>query len=355
VNPKSSKLDSLKVFQDFKKDVTAGKRYDILILCGQELHLINLARDFYIASALDQSQKDFDLCELRGADVKGRALWDELTSLPFMGQRRVVLIDSPKEIGKSDQIILTQYLERPAPSTTLIMTQSFTDKRDRPAVWYSKGAAVMEFAELSPKSRGMWIEQYAKKRGKSIQADAVSYLIETSSAQLTDLRTKLDSALLFIGDEASITIQTLMKIGGISSEYDIFRLQDAILRGNASDALKISRSLLEGGIQLLAMLGMMRGFLMKTWQIESAIHKPDAPMLIEAILGGQKFKSQEFIGAARRLGRDKLRWLVLGLLELEIHAKSKSSDTVYGFYDWIWCFSTPKSSGTRSMSLAYTG
>jgi hypothetical protein len=55
------------------------------------------------------------------------------------------------------------------------------------------------------------------------------------------------------------------------------------------------------------------------------------------------------------LGRDKLRWLVLELLELEIHAKSKSSDTVYGFYDWIWCFSTPKSNGTRSMSLAYTG
>jgi DNA polymerase-3 subunit delta len=337
------------------KDVKGGKRYDILILSGQELHQINQARDFYIASILDQSQKDFDLCEMRGAEIKGRALWDELTSLPFMGERRVVLIDSPKEIKQSERAVLTKYLERPTPTTTLIMTQHFEDKRDRLGVWSSKGATVLEFPELRPDSRGKWIEQYAKNRGKSIQSDAVSYLIETSTAQLTDLRSKLDSALLFIGEEPDITVQTLMKIGGISSDYDLFRLQDAILRGNASEALKISRSLLEGGIELLAMLGMMRGFLMKIWQIESALHKPDAPKVIEAVLGGQKFKSQGFMSAARRLGRDRLRWLVLELLELEIHAKSKSSDTVYGFYDWIWCFSTPKSSGTRSMSLAYTG
>jgi DNA polymerase-3 subunit delta len=355
VATRSSKPDALTAYKSFKKAVKDGKRYDVLVIAGQELYLINQARSFYIDTILEPGQRDFDLCELRGSDIKGRGLWDELTSLPFMGERRVVLIDSPKEIKQGERAALTKYLEKPAPTTSLVIVQHFEDKRERMGVWSSKGAMVLEFPELSLSNREKWIAQYVKERGKSIHSDAVSYLIETSNAQLMDIRSKLDSALLYVGDESDINVQTLMKIGGVSSDYDIFKLQDAILRGNASQALKIARSLLDGGIDLLALLGMLRGFLLRVWQVEAALHKSDREQKIKSILGAQSFKSKEFIVSAKRLGRHRLQQLVLDMLELEIHAKSKTSDTVYGFFNWIWCFSTPKSSGTQAVSIAYTG
>ena len=347
--------DALAAYSAFKKAVKDGKRYDVLMIAGQELYLIQQAREFYIDHVLDEAQQDFDLCELRGSDIKGKGLWDELTSLPFMGERRVVLIESPKEIKQAERTALEAYLKKPAPSTSLVMVQYLEDRRDRVGAWSSKNAMVLEFPQLTVQNREKWIVQYVKEHGKTIQREAVSYLIETTSAQLMDIRSKLETAQLYTGDDSEITIKTLMKIGGVSSDYDLFKLQDAILRGNVSLALKISKSLLDGGFELLALLGMLRGFLMKVWQVEAALRRPKSQEVIKSVLGGQHFKSKEFIIAAKRLGATQLQQLVLDLLELEIHAKSKTSDTVYGFYDWIWCFSAPKSSGTRTVSIAYTG
>lgn len=352
---RAAKQDALTAYKSFKKAVKDGQRFDVLIIAGQELLLIQQARDFYVEHVLEPAQQDFDFCEMRGADVKGRELWDELTSLPFMGERRVVMIESPKEIRAADRVALTKYLVNPVPTTSLVMIQYLDDRRERVGAWASKNAMVLEFPELSISGREAWIAQYAKERGKTIQSEAASYLIETSTAQLIDIRSKLESAILYLGDESEINVQTLMKIGGVSSDYDLFKLQDAILRGNASLALKIARSLLDGGIELLALLGMLRGFLMRVWQVEAALKKPNSQELVKTVLGGQSFKSKEFITSAKRLGRERLQQLVLDLLELEIHAKSKTSDTEYGFYDWIWCFSTPKSNGTQVLSIAYTG
>ncbi|MBU1920885.1 DNA polymerase III subunit delta [bacterium] len=352
---KTAKTDALLAYKSFQKTIKDGKRFDVLVITGQELHLIQQARDFYVRSVLDPAQQDFDFCELRGSDIKGRELWDELTSLPFMAERRVVLIESPKEIKAAERAALTKYLANPVSTTSLVMIQFLEDKQDRLGAWSTKNAMVLDFPELNVGNREKWIVQYAKERGKTIQSEAISFLIETSSAQLIDIRSKLESASLYSGDDSEISVQTLMKIGGVSSDYDIFKLQDAILRGNASLALKIAKSLLDGGIELLALLGMLRGFLMRVWQVEAALRKPNSQEVIKAALGGQSFKSKEFIMSAKRLGRERLQQLVLDLLELEIHAKSKTSDTDYGFYDWIWCFSTPKSSGTQNLSIAYTG
>jgi DNA polymerase-3 subunit delta len=355
VKARSSRADGLSSLDSLKRDLADGKRYDVVALTGQDVLLIQTARDLYLNASLDSSQRGFDLCELRGSELKGHVLWNELTSLPFMADRRVVLIDSPKEIKQGERAALTKYLAHPVSTTSLVLIQIFEDRRDKLAAWSSKGSVVFEFPELREPARAKWIAQYVKKSRGVIKPEAIQHLVETSSAQLTDLRTKLDNSLLYLGDEKEITVATLMKIGGISSDYDIFKLQDELLRGNASEALKISKSLIEGGLELLALMGMMRGFLMRTWQVEAALSRPRPDEIIAEVLGGQKFKSNEFRTAAKRLGRERLRQLVVDFLELEIHAKSKSSDTVYGFYDWIWCFSTPKSNGTRTVPLAYTG
>jgi DNA polymerase-3 subunit delta len=330
---------------DFRQALRKGKKYDIVLLRGNEEFLLREVLDEYIRVVMDPAAVDFDYSELRGQEVDGRTLWNALTTLPLLAERRVVVLDASSDLKADAVESLGLYTKHPASTTALILIQ-VTDGRDDKLGGLPGNVASVEFRELKDQERAVWAVEYAKKSGKVLGEEGVQYLIETSSRSLFDLASKLDHAILYAGEAPDISVQILMKVSGISSEYTVFNLEDAILKQQPVEALRIARSLLEGGEALLRLIATHRGFLLRLWQISSAMEKQkkgrkvgEADQLYETILKRQIFKLSQFKRAAQQMGAVRTRRAVQGLLELEILAKSGSQEP-YRYYEWLWNLGT---------------
>jgi DNA polymerase-3 subunit delta len=326
----------------FLEAVRKGKRFEMLLLCGEEEFLLREALREYVSRIVSPESADFNYCEYRAGEVSAESLWNSLITLPFAGDLRLIVLDldvePPKDVVKG----LLSYSRRPSATTSLVMT--FVGDRRR-LDWGDEepvSLVEVEFKPLHERERMAWSEAYAKRSGKRLHADAASYLIETTSRSLSDLAAKLNHAILFVGEDPDVSVQVLMKVSGVSSEYTVFQLQDAILAQKAVEAHRIARSLLEGGEALLRLLAFHRGMLMRLWQTSRGLRKMkslrsqvEIDEFWKALLGGQLFKKNNFMNAAERLGEARLRRAVQGLLELEVEAKTTSHEP-HSYFEWLW-------------------
>jgi DNA polymerase III delta subunit len=331
---------------EFKQALRKGKKYSILLLRGSEEFLLREVLQEYLAQTVTEAAADFDFSELRGQDVDGKTLWNALTTLPLLAEQRVVVLDATSDLKTDAAESLALYSKHPAPTTALVIVQ-VTEGRDDRLSGLPSSVSVVEFAGLKPHERSAWAVAYAKKQGKTLGDEAVQYLIETSSSTLFDIAAKLDHAILYAGNDVEISVHILMKVSGISSEYTVFHLEDAILKQQPMEAHRIARSLLEGGEALLRLIATHRGFLLRLWQICSVLEKSkkgtkvaDVNKLYESVLKKQMFKLNSFKYASEQLGLVRIQGAVQGLLELEVLAKSGSQEP-YRYYEWLWKLAAP--------------
>jgi DNA polymerase-3 subunit delta len=325
----------------FLEAVRKGKRFEMVLLRGEEEYLLREALQEFVSKTVPLESADFNYSELRAVEVSPEVLWNALTTLPFIGERRLIVLDLNGEPRKEIAEALARYMKRPAATTTLVMVFSEGGRRD----WgeqQPESLVEVEFKPLSESDRTAWVGAFVKRGGKRLHPDAASYLIQTSSKSLFDLVAKLSHAILFVGDEPEISVHTLMKVSGVSSEFTVFNLEDAILERKQVEAHRIAKSLLDGGEALLRLLAFHRGTVMRLWQTKRAVHKPEAwqksaeaDKFWKELFGRQSFKLNSFKSAARRAEEVQLRNAVRHLLEVEVEAKTGTHD-LNQYFEWLW-------------------
>ncbi|MBI5059046.1 DNA polymerase III subunit delta [candidate division KSB1 bacterium] len=331
-------------------DARKGNAPAVAFLVGSEDFLLRQALAEYLAVIAPPDVRDFDFTQLRGESVDGNTLYNALTTLPFMAPKRVVVLDDALKLDEAPGARLAKYLSSPSPSTLLVMVQ-VTDPGNRPPAIPTGKLFVLRFDGLREPERIAWAVDFCKRHGKSLSREASQYLIESSSAELTDLSAKLVMAILYVGDVEEITPATLLRVSGVTSEFTVFNLTDAILKGQRGEACRMAKSLLDGGEALLGLLGFQRRFLIKLWQVGSVDrHSKGADLEArkKAILGGQAWKSHEFTARARALGEQGLRRAVSGLLDVEILAKNRSGESGARARYFEWLYETCRPAGSTS-------
>jgi DNA polymerase III subunit delta len=332
---------------EFLKAVRKGTTFDVLLLRGDEEFMLREALKEYTTRAVSPAAADFDYSELRAAETDGGTVWNALTTMPFMGQRRVVVVDMSGDPKAETVKTLMDFAARPSKTTSLIMVSAGDGSRDVPTPGLPKSMVEVAFTEMKLPERAAWIAAYAKRSEKTLHDDALQYLLDTSSKSLTDLAAKVDHAVLYVGDEKEISVQVLMKVSGVSSEYTVFQLEDALLKQRQVEAHTIARSLLEGGEALLRLLAFHRGSVLRLWKVSRAIGKKsdwqkskEAEDFWRVLFGRQSFKIPEFKSAAKAMGETRIRQAILGLVDLEVWAKSGSAEP-FRYYEWLWRITTP--------------
>jgi DNA polymerase III subunit delta len=328
---------------EFLRAVRKGKRFDCLLLRGEEEFLLRQALDEYVNAAIPIESRDLDFSEFRVSEIDAKSLWNALITMPFLSERRVIVLDLSGEPKDEIAKCLATYTARPSASTSLIMVAIVESLKNTRASGMPDTVTEVQFASLNERQRGDWALDYAKNLGKGLNEDAVRYLIQTSSRNLLDLSSKLDQAALYVGGEKEITVQALMRVSGVSSEFTVFQLEDALLGLKPEEAHKIARSLLEGGEPLLRILAFHRTTVTRLWQAARVANKKadwqgtGEGKAWKASWGRKDFKIKDFTDAGRALGEPRMRAAVAGLLKVEVWAKSRSDDP-YKYFEWLWKF-----------------
>ncbi|MCB9357092.1 MAG: DNA polymerase III subunit delta [Calditrichaeota bacterium] len=340
--------EAVPAYRKLVKAVSEGDGFPVLMLGGTEELLIDAARKLVLNYLLSDANADFDYFECEGDAVDAATLHEQLSALPMFGTRRVILINDPDGMKKQDvKEVLKNYVARPSPTTSLVMLQPMDRKPNRFEIQRLQAAPnSCWFFELKADELAKFVRNFVLEAGKEIESGAVDYLIEHSSAQLRDLQAKLEHLILFAGETKEVTAEMAMRATGVTAEVDLLDFEDAILDGNASRVLREARELLDKGMEPLAMLGRLRLLTHKVWLCGALADRRAKEDDYKDVLGFQAFKKNSFISSAKRWGGSRQQDLMLNLLQIEMHAKSKSSDVRSMIFQWLWNASSRKYSGT---------
>ena len=226
-------------YEQIMTDLRRKAYRPVYFLMGEEAYYIDQISDYIQNNILDESEVDFNLSILYGKDVDIDTVINAAKRYPMMAEFQVVIVKEAQLI--KDWESLSYYLAKPLKSTILCFCYK-NGKPDGRRIWVqdlNKHAVVFESKKLYDNQIGQWIRNYLGEKKVRITEKAEMMLTEFLGTDLSKIANELDKLLITKApNELQITPELIEKNIGISKDFNVFELQDALIK---KDILKVNR------------------------------------------------------------------------------------------------------------------
>jgi DNA polymerase-3 subunit delta len=242
----------------FRKQLGASELKPVYLIAGAEHLLVIEAAD-----ALRARAKELGYVEREVLDVEANFDWNQLgdasRSMSLFASRKLIDLRLPTgKPGKEGSAAIAEFCAAPPPDTVLLVSTNDWSKKHEGA-WSTAieraGTAVTVWP-LKREELPDWIGARMASRGISATPDAIALLADRVEGNLLAAAQEIDKlALLHAGQ--TLDIEALEASVADDARYDVFRLTDAAIGGDAGRALHIVDGLRAEGEELIPLLGWM--------------------------------------------------------------------------------------------------
>ena len=282
-----------------------------LILGDDEAEMSRLASD--IAAVVEDELRAFNMERIYAGEkgATAAAIVEAARQLPMMGDRRVVVVLraerllKPKRRGKGADVpaddgeeeppgdldALTDYVQKPGGSTTLVLVAADIDKSRKAGKAIMKHATVVECWGLKPgkEARGGDLREAARRAqemvkravaeaGQLIEPPAARLVADRAGFDIVRLRGDIERLMLYTAGKPGITLADAQEIVTAETAQDDWAVTNAIQNGNAREALRQLAMALDAGAVSYQILGQL------AWFVRDKMADPRrVPAAIEAL------------------------------------------------------------------------
>jgi DNA polymerase-3 subunit delta len=217
----------------------------IYFLQGEESFYIDLVSDYIEDNILSEAEKGFNLTVMYGRDSKMHEVLTNAKRFPMMSERQVVIVKEAHLLGdfktKEGRALLEAYVEHPLDSTLLVFCYKYgkLDGKTSLAKSLKKNSVVLTSEKVREYQVPDWIQKYIGSKGFRITELATRLIADHIGNNLERLSNEIDKLLINLTPETIINDEIVEKNIGISKEYNVFELQNAILMRDKLKANKI--------------------------------------------------------------------------------------------------------------------
>jgi DNA polymerase III subunit delta len=222
-----------------KSKVEPKKKHEpIYVIVGGEKSLVDAECEKLLESELSPQQRAIGLFNADPAEVSATEVLDELRTLPFLTERRVVLVKGADKFVSDNRELLEKYFDNPCPTGILILTVSSWPAQTRLAKKLPSVGKLLSVAQPKRWQLPRRLMQYAREaHDKIISETAAELLVELSGDELVRLYSEVDKLALFANNENSITEQHIESLVGHNRIFNAFTVIDAIMAGDIAQVI----------------------------------------------------------------------------------------------------------------------
>ena len=317
-------------FEDIMKALRAGNFAPVYVLCGEEPYYVDRIYEFIAANALDEMAREFDQQLLYGRDLQGADISPVIGAargFAMMGGRKVIIVREAQAIKKWDA--MAAYLDNMMPQTVLVIC--YNGKPDkRQGVWKKASEHKQVVWLQSDKLRDYEVERWIAAYIQEFRQQHPEISIDPKVAPLladyigTDLSAIVGAMQKLIDGrpEGVNTIDAALveRNIGISKDYNIIELQNALIRGDVEKANRITQYF--AGSKDHPMIREMAPLFSFFSNLLMYHYLPDKSQAVVAKeLGINPYFVRDYVAAAKRYPAGKT-FLIVGYLR-EIDARLK--------------------------------
>ena len=271
----------------------------IYFLTGEEPYFIDMISDTIENEVLDEADRAFNQIVLYGRDVDVETIANHARSFPMMGERMVVIVKEAQDVKDLEKF--EAYLETIPETTLLVFAYKYKkfDKRKTLAKKIDKMGVWFESKKLYDSNIPGWIQNYLKGEGYSIMPKATQMLADFLGTDLHKIANELKKLTIALSKNKSIDDADVERNIGISKDYNVFELQNAI---GSRDVLKANRIVSYFGDNgkdnpLLVTAITLYGYFAKLIKLHCTQDKSQGNLA--SVLGVNPFFVKDYLTAAR--------------------------------------------------------
>jgi len=295
----------------------------ILLVKGDDDGVLGDAVRDRTARLLGDLDPAMALDRMEGEDYELAAAVDAAQTMPFLTDRRVVVVRHLARFSADELAPLVAYLADPLPSTDLVLVwerppgapgrMPAVPKRLSEALG-AAGAEVVDTSVGSGKARKTWLDERLAAGGVGLDRgarDLVATHLGDDVERVGALLAILESTY---GTGARVGADEVAPFLGEAGTMAPWALTDAIDRGDIGLALdRLGRMLGAGGMHALQVMAVLTNHFRRILALEGADVRGEADAAQLLGLKGSTFPAKKALGRAHHLGPDGVRQAI-GLL-----------------------------------------
>ena len=288
------------------------------MLCGKESYYIDLVANYIENNILDEMAREFDQTIIYGKDLSSGDVAPVISAargFAMMGGYKVIIVKEAQHIKKWEALAL--YMDNPQPSTILVFCYKYGSPDKRLALfknWEKKGGVLMESEQLRDYQVEKWIRDYVAQRNKELKESGdevqidekvTKILADSIGTDLTQIVGALQKLIDGRPDGVKVIDAALVERNiGISKDFNVFELQDALIKGDVVKANRITQYFATSKDHpMVKELGILYGFFANLMIYHYLPDKSDRAAA--SALGVAPFFVKDYAAAAKRYSAGK--------------------------------------------------
>ena len=225
-------------YTEIKSSIRNKNAEPIYFLMGDEPYYIDRLSDEFSKNLLSNEEQEFNKVTLYGKEITVDQIISEAKQFPIGSEKRLIIVKEAQYVKNIEA--LDVYLDNPLLSSVIVISYKgkSIDKRKKFGKNLAKKCVVFESKKIYENKIPSWILEYVTKKGFAIDNSSTAILAEYLGADLSKITNELDKLMLIINKEEKITTELIEYHIGISKNYNVFELQNAL--GN-KDIVKANR------------------------------------------------------------------------------------------------------------------
>ena len=228
-------MSAEKIISDWKKNIFKPFYW----LEGEEEFYIDTVIDYAEHNILTEADAAFNLTLFYGKDANWTEVVNACSRYPMFAQRQVVLLKEAQQMKDIDK--LENYITNPLASTVFVVSYKgkTIDGRSKLAKIIKQNGEVLSVKKLYDNQLPGWTNEYIQSKGFTITPRALTLLVDHIGNDLSRIANEFEKVSMNLADRKNITEDDIEKYVGISKEYNVFELQEALSNKDLAKAITI--------------------------------------------------------------------------------------------------------------------
>lgn len=229
-------------FEEVSKQIKSRQFAPLYLLHGEEAYYIDAIVKQAAETILNEGERDFNQTVYYAKETPAATVVDTAMRLPMMSEYQLVIVKEAQDYKNASQWeAFEKYFENPNAATILIFAYKYKkfDGRSKMYKLLKKNGVVFESQGVKDYQLTGWIRDYVKKSKFTITDKAVELLAEFIGNDLSRVVKEVEKLKIVVPSGTEINEQHIEKNIGISKDYNVFELTNAVLEKDVMKANKI--------------------------------------------------------------------------------------------------------------------
>ena len=301
----------------------------IYFLMGEETFYIDYISNLLEKKVLSEEEKSFNKTVLYGKETTISELLSICKRYPINSEYQTVFIKEAQELSRQIDA-LSDYALSPMMSTILIINYKYKslDKRKKLFKNVQKFGVIIDCKKLYENRIPMWISENLKKDNYNIDFKSASMLTEYLGNDLNKINNQLNKLKILCNSNKIIDCELIEKNIGISKDFNVFELRNALGQKNIKKSLDISNYLTNNStkhpIQLI--LSSIFNYFIQIFQFHCISNKSESN--ISRILGVNPYFVKQYMNASKMYSMKRISKIISLINECDLKSKGVGASKI---------------------------